>query len=58
MEVAGTRRLVAATDEVRCLVQKVTGRSKESDSNDDVEAKQHGAFEVVGLAILDDVSDD
>lgn len=27
-------------------------------SNDDVEPKQHGALEVVGLAVLDGVRDD
>lgn len=30
----------------------------ERDGNDDVKTKQHGAFEVVGLAILDGVCDD
>lgn len=58
MMMVDARLLVATSDEVRCLVQKVTWRSKEGDSNDDVEAEQHGALEIVGLAILDGVGDD
>lgn len=49
--------LAAATDEVCCLVQEVAWRSKESNGNDDIEAEQHSALEVIRFAVLNGISD-
>lgn len=38
-------------------VDGIAGSSVKGDSNDGVETEAHGAFEVVGLAILDNVGD-
>lgn len=39
-------------------IHGISWRSVKGDGNNDVEAEQHGAFEVVGLAVLDGVGDD
>lgn len=47
--------LVAAANKVCCLVQEIAWRRIESYSNNDVEAEEHGAFEVVRFAVLNGI---
>lgn len=47
-----------ALDQVGNLIKSTTRSSIESDGNDDIQTEAHGAFEIVRLAILNNISDD
>lgn len=51
-------RTRTSSQQRRSFVQCTARSGVKGDSDDGVQAQQHGAFEVVGLAILDGICDD